>query len=125
MTARQLARIVLSLTLALALVLPGIAASVQSVRMALATASRQAEVMPHAMPSDGMSMPAPSASADSKVPGNCGTHGCDLAACLGAGCLPTMPHIAAFIPVAGLVPTWEQPLPPSRQVETPLRPPIA
>jgi len=125
MAARHLARIVLSLTLALALVLPGIAAPVQSVRMALATASGQSDAMSHTKMSDGMSMPAPSASPDSKVPGNCGTHGCDLAACLGAGCLPSMPHIAPFIPVAGLVPTWEQPLQPSQRAETPLRPPIA
>ena len=125
MTARDLSRIALGLTLALALVLPGIAAASQSVRVAFATVPSATRSAAHGMPCDGMAMPAPTKAPAGKPSGNCGARGCDLAACLGAGCLPATPHIAASIPATGLVPNWEQPLRPSRLAETLLRPPIA
>lgn len=55
----------------------------------------------------------------------CAPHSCDLSACLGTGCLPELPRIAASVPpVATLIP-WRQPRLPAGVVDTPLRPPIA
>jgi hypothetical protein len=116
---RRLLRATLHLLLIAGLVLPGIAAPAQSVTQALAEASATPDaIRMRTSPCGDMSMPmhdqTPHAS-----------HGCDLAACLGPGCLSTLPHLAAFIPEADSLIAWDQPVPPSRLPDTPLRPPIA
>ena len=120
MRSRRFFSYVLHLLLAAGLVLPGIAAPGQAVSHALAAAGDNQDPM-SASPCSGMSMP------DKSPPHTPmgGDHGCDLAACLGAGCLPTLPHVAAFVPDSDVLIPWDQPVPPSRLVERPLRPPIA
>lgn len=118
MSPRRFLRVALHLLLAVGLVLPGIAAPAQAVGHALATMSGHADAMSQS-PCSGMTMP------DTPHMPSGTQHGCDLAACLGAGCLPVMPHVAAFIPDADSLVTWKQPVPPSRLPDTLLRPPIA
>ena len=120
MTWRHPLRIVLHLLLAVGLVLPGIAANAQATRQMLALASGVPGAMSHAS-CDGMSMPDKS---PSKAPPGT-SRGCNLAACLGAGCLPALPRVTAFVPAAQSPITLDEPLPPSQLPDTPLRPPIA
>lgn len=120
MRSSHLFRIALHLLLAAGLVLPGIAAPAQAMTQELAAAGAGG-TMAHS-PCDGMQMPS-SGKAPTQLPAGA-QHGCDLSACLGAACLPTLPHVPAFIPEADMLITWDQPMPPSRQVDTPLRPPI-
>ena len=133
-------RTVLHLLLAIALAVPGIAAPMQAVREALAA-------MPVAMPMEGMEMARAMPGDDmagmpcdrmgisdtsSAMPtprhgdgACCNPHTCDLSACLGTGCLPELPRIAAFVPASTPPVPWRQPAQPARLIETPLRPPIA
>jgi hypothetical protein len=122
MRLRRLLRAALHLLLIAGLVLPGIAAPAQGATQALATAASGGKAMTHA-PCDGMQDPMQDA-AHGRLPAGA-QHGCDLSACLGSGCLPSLPHVAAFIPEAGSLVAWDQPMSPSRHLETPLRPPIA
>lgn len=125
---RPFRRAALYFLLAVSLVLPGIAAPAQAVAEAVApatAASAKDESVTHHDPCDGMGMPASDAKHPPLPEGGCAQHGCDLAACLGSACLPELPRIAAFVPPASAPLVLEQPLPPSRVVETPLRPPIA
>lgn len=55
----------------------------------------------------------------------CTPASCDLSACLGTACLPTLPRIAAAIPPGLVHAQWNAPAPPSAVLDTPLRPPIA
>ncbi|GAB3344867.1 hypothetical protein [Lysobacter tyrosinilyticus] len=55
----------------------------------------------------------------------CTVVSCDLSACLGTACLPTLPRLAAAIPLDVVHAQWNAPAPPSRVLDTPLRPPIA
>ena len=65
-------------------------------------------------------------SAQHEMPCDCCTPAsCDLSACLGTVCLPTVPRIVAAIPLDVVHARWDAPAPPSRAAETPLRPPIA
>jgi len=128
MSPRRLLRIALHLLLAAGFVLPGIVAPAQATAQALAAASASAAAdatgMAHS-PCDRMTVPMPMpGKAPAKLPA--GAHqGCDLAACLGAGCLPTLPHLAAYVPEHVPPIAWDQPVPPSQRADTPLRPPIA
>jgi hypothetical protein len=116
---RRLLRATLHLLLIAGLVLPGIAAPAQSVTQALAEASAAPDaIRMRASPCGDMSMP------HDQTPARA-SHGCDLAACLGPGCLSTLPHLAAFIPEADSLVAWDQAVPPSLRPDTPLRPPIA
>lgn len=54
----------------------------------------------------------------------CAPASCDLSACLGTACLPALPRVAATIPLAVVHVRWNAPAPPSRVLDTPLRPPI-
>ena len=110
--------ITLHLLLAVGLVLPGIAAPAQRVSEAAALASGTTQAMTHSA-CDGTAM---LGKAPMKTPGS--TQGCDLAACLGAGCLPALPHLAAFVPDAESPLVVDQPVLPSQQPDTLLRPPI-
>jgi hypothetical protein len=120
MTLRRFSGIALHLLLAVGLVLPGIAAPAQAARRALTLASAEPGVISSHSACDGMSMPG---EASTTMPPDA-RHGCDLAACLGAGCLPAVPHVTAFVPEAESPITSDQPVPPSRMPDTPLRPPI-
>ncbi|HEY0660056.1 MAG TPA: hypothetical protein VGD21_01840 [Lysobacter sp.] len=55
----------------------------------------------------------------------CASDSCDLSACLGTACLSELPRLVAGIPAATIQPPWNAPAPPSRLIDTPLRPPIA
>ena len=55
----------------------------------------------------------------------CTPASCDLSACLGIACLPEVPRLVAGIPAGTIHVQWNAPAPPSRLVDTPLRPPIA
>jgi hypothetical protein len=118
MTSLRSFRTVLHLLLAVSLVLPGIAANAQATKQMLALASGVPDVMHSTC--DGMSMPDQS---PSKLPPGA-SHGCNLAACLGAGCLPTLPRVAAFVPVSQSPISLDEPMPSSQLPDTPLRPPI-
>jgi len=107
--------------LAAGLVLPGIVAPAQAATQALGISSGDG-AMAHS-PCDGMSMPMHGTAPAKQPPGT--QHGCDLSACLGAGCLPTMPHLTPHIPQPDVLIAWDEPVPASPFPETPLRPPIA
>jgi len=123
--ASPFARAVLHVFLAIALVLPGIAAPALAATEALAALGVPEKAVVARPPCDGMTMPAHSGPERELPAAPCAGHGCDLSACLGAGCIPTLPHIATLIPQADSPMVWELPLLPSRLTETPLRPPIA
>lgn len=75
-----------------------------------------------AMPCDGMD----TATADHGMPCDCCTpSSCDLSACLGTACLLEVPRIAEPIRYAETKAAEDTPAPPSRSLDTPLRPPIA
>lgn len=139
-------RTVLHLLLAIALVVPGVAAPMQSVRDGLAHAAHAAApgamagmdaAMAMHIPDEAMAgMPCehmgeadpapPMQPVAARDPGDCcNPHTCDLSACLGTGCLPELPRIAACVPPATPLVPWRQPAQPARLIETPLRPPIA
>lgn len=64
--------------------------------------------------------------AEHEMPCDCCTPAtCDLSACLGTACLPEWPRFVAVIPPAAIPVAWATPAPPTRFVDTPLRPPIA
>ena len=119
----RLLRAALHLLLIAGLVLPGIAAPAQTVTQALAAVASDGKAAVHS-PCDGMQMPSTPDKARGQVPSGA-QHGCDLSACLGAGCLPALPHVAAFVPEADSLIAWDQPVRPTRFLESPLRPPIA
>ena len=133
-------RIALHLLLALCLVVPGIAAPAQAVADELhaAAAARMSDAMSDSMDMAAMDvsmqgMPcgemhmadAPSKATSDKSGDCCAPHSCDLSACLGTGCLPELPRLAASVPPAATLVPWRQPRLPAGVVDTPLRPPIA
>ena len=123
MPSRKPRRIALHLLLALALVLPGIAAPAQAIASLQAVAA--ASVTTHAT-SDGMpcgDMPTPASSHGQ--PDGCLTHDCSLAACIGTACLPELPRLVAQVAVAATPTPWRQPMHPRRLIDPILRPPIA
>jgi hypothetical protein len=124
MLSRKARRIALHLLLALALVLPGIAAPAQAIASLQAVAA--AATTPHAT-GDGMpcgDMPTPAAHHHS-MPDGCVTHDCSLAACIGTACLPELPRLVAQVAVAATPTPWRQPMHPRRLIDPILRPPIA
>lgn len=61
-----------------------------------------------------------------EIPCDCCTPAsCDLSACLSTACLPELPRVAATVPLHELHVSWNAPAPPTRLIDTPLRPPIA
>lgn len=67
-----------------------------------------------------------SQTADHEMPcGCCPPASCDLSVCLGTACLPEWPRLASAIPPVEMPLPLATPAPPSRFVDTPLRPPIA
>jgi hypothetical protein len=66
-----------------------------------------------------------SSASPSKARDCCAPHSCDLSACLGTGCLPELPRIAANVPPTATLIPWRQPRLPAGVIDTPLRPPIA
>ena len=124
MLSRTSRRIALHLLLALALVLPGVAAPAQAIASLQAVAA--ASVATHAT-GDGMpcgDMPAP-ATDNQGLPDGCATHACSLAACIGTACLPELPRLVAEVAVASTPSLWRQPAHPHRLIDPILRPPIA
>lgn len=125
MPSRHLTRIALHLLLAVALVVPGIAAPVQAIAEGLhtidAALAKNAMAMGDA-PCDEADMPgaAPSEPCDC-----CNPQACDFSACLGVACLPQLPRVAAQVPPAAAPLLWQQPVLPPGVADTPLRPPIA
>lgn len=85
----------------------------------LATDSHAAMAMTAGMPCGDM----PSNAGDAHSYG-CAHNGCDLSVCLGTACLPELPRLIAAVPATVLRPQWQAAMPPSRQIDTPLRPPI-
>jgi len=120
MTSWPSVRILLHLLLAVGLVLPGVAANAQATSQMAAIASGVPAAMSHSA-CDGMAM---HSKAPSKMPPGV-SHGCNLAACLGAGCLPALPYVTAFVPAVQSPITLDEPVPPSQLPDAPLRPPIA
>jgi uncharacterized protein involved in copper resistance len=138
-------RVALHLLLALCLVVPGIAAPAQAVADELhaAAAAQMADAMGDSMEMASMDMTgmdmsaqempcgdmhmvdAPSNPASKKSGDCCAPHSCDLSACLGTGCLPELPRLAASVPPAATPIPWRQPRLPAGVIDTPLRPPIA
>jgi hypothetical protein len=140
-------RVALHLLLALCLVIPGIAAPAQGVADELhAVAAAQAddamdaamadgampasmdmpsEMAAHGMPCGEMHMADAPSKPASKSGDCCTPHTCDLSACLGTGCLPELPRLAASVPPTATLIPWRQPRLPAGVVDTPLRPPIA
>src|SRR6476661_5850718 len=94
MRSRSLLRVFFNLLLAAGLVLPGIAAPAQAAADEIAVMASGGTAVAHSL-CDGMQMPMPD-----KTPAS-GKHGCDLASCLGAACLPVLSHLGAFVPKAG------------------------
>lgn len=126
MRRRPLTRIAMHLFLVVALVIPGIAAPVQSVAeglQAIAAASKaDAPVMAMGdMPCDDADMPA----AKSKPCDCCTPQACDFSACLGTACLPELPRVTAMVPPAEVLLPWQGPAYVPGVIENPLRPPIA
>ena len=117
---RRFFSIALHLLLAVGLVLPGIAAPAQAASQLLASASGMPDAMSHSS-CDAMAM---QGGAPAKgLPAS--HHECNLAGCLGAGCLPRVAHVAAFVPATDNPVAFDQPVPPSQLPDTLLRPPIA
>jgi len=125
MSPRRLLQIALHLLLAVGLVAPGIAAQAQSVALAFATTSLGAATDRQDVGCGDMSPATMDVHPQKRPATPCDQHGCTMAACLGAGCLPTLPRVLAFVPIGESLITWEQPVRPSRVLDTPLRPPIA
>lgn len=120
-------RILLHLLLALAFVLPALAAPAQDVANALAVAA------PQEMPCDDMqgggdmnAMDGDDAMAADHAAGcDCCSVQCDLSACLGAACLFSMPAIVGIaLPAAAPLPWRATPLV-AHAPDRLLRPPIA
>lgn len=119
MSLHQSSRIALHLLLAVFLVVPGIIAPAQAVADLFHAPVAEASAM--GTPCEDMAMPASDAS-----PCDCCEPGaCDLAACLGTGCLPELHGMVANVPPAAMQLPWWQPHLPSGVADTPLRPPIA
>ena len=143
-------RVALHLLLALCLVVPGIAAPAQGITDALQAATAAAvqgaesmtgsmaasmdmasmdmppmDMAEQGMPCGDMDMPGPTSKPDSRSGDCCAPHSCDLSACLGTGCLPELPRLAASVPPAATPIPWRQPRLPAGVIDTPLRPPIA
>jgi len=117
---RPAARVVLHLLLIVSLVLPGIAMPARAV-----TQAWQAASVAVATGHDGMDMTQPAAHKQHCQQGCCPKQTCDLSACIATGCLPRFAGLPAMGLVVPFTFSWRSITPPTRLVETLLRPPIA
>ena len=116
---RPTARVVLHLLLIVSLVLPGIAMPARAATQAWQAASAAVATM-----HDGMDMaqPAPHKHCQQRC---CPKQACDLGACIATGCLPRFASLPVMELVVPFTFSWHSITPPTRLVETLLRPPIA
>jgi hypothetical protein len=123
MSSRNPNRFALYWLLAVALVLPRIAASAQAISALAVVASASAMTHDAGAKMPCGEMPAP---ADHHVvPDGCSTHDCDLSTCIGAACLPELPRMLAQSISHAVPAPWRQPMHHPRLIDPPLRPPIA
>ena len=112
-------RVALHLLLIVSLLLPAIAMPARAATQAWQQATASS------MPAhDGMDMSQP-ASHKHCQKGCCPQQTCDLGACIATGCLPrfaSLPTVKLVVPFSF---SWHSITPPTRLVDTPLRPPIA
>ncbi|WP_460728934.1 hypothetical protein [Lysobacter rhizosphaerae] len=123
MSMRHLARLALHWLLVISMITTALVVPAQAATDTLqsAAAARMAAAMAD-MPCDDMG----AAKAAHKMPCDCCTPAsCDLSACMGTACLPELPRLVMGIPAAAIQVPWDAPAPPSRLIDTPLRPPIA
>ena len=123
MSLTPVARRALHLFLVAALILPG---SVWPARAAMSALDAAKAVVDTGMPCHD-TMPAPSKPHGGQPceDGCCPQPTCDLSACMATGVLPQLASLSPALPPAPLVFSWRANPPPSRLLDTPLRPPIA
>jgi hypothetical protein len=117
---RPATHVVLHLLLIVSLVLPGIAMPARA-----ATQAWQAASVAMATGHDGMDMTQPAPHEKHCQEGCCPQQTCDLSACIATGCLPRFAGLPTVKLVVPFTFSWRSITPPTRLVETPLRPPIA
>jgi hypothetical protein len=123
MSMRHLARLALHWLLVISMITTTLVVPAQAATDTLqsAAAARMAAAMAD-MPCDDMG----ATKIAHKMPCDCCTPAsCDLSACMGTACLPELPRLAMGIPATTIQVPWDAPAPPSRLIDTPLRPPIA
>jgi hypothetical protein len=121
MSFRQLSRPALHWLLVICMITTSLAVPAQAAKEAIqtATAAQVAQAMAE-LPCD-----MDGKSATHEMPCDCCTPAsCDLSACLGNACLPELPRLMAGIAPTAMPLAWAIPAPPSRLIDTPLRPPI-
>lgn len=122
MRLRQLPRLAMHLLVIIAMITATLVVPAQAATDVLQTAvaSQMAAAMDD-MPCGEMGTPAVH-----DEPCDCCTAAtCDLSACLGTACLPELPRLVMGIPATTVQVQRNAPAPPSRLIDTPLRPPIA
>jgi hypothetical protein len=117
---RPAARVVLYLLLAASLVLPGIAMPARA-----ATQAWQAVVASTAVAGHPGMATTPQTPHRHCQQGCCPQQACDVGACIATACLPRLASLATVKLVVPFTFSWRSITPPTRLVETPLRPPIA
>jgi hypothetical protein len=123
MSLRHLSRLALHWLVVISMITTTLVVPAQAATDALqnAAASQMAAAMAD-MPCDGMDTTATA----HEMPCDCCTPAsCDLSACMGTACLPDLPRLVMGVPAAMIQVPWNAPAPPSRLIDTPLRPPIA
>lgn len=123
MSQHRLARLALHWLVVISMVTTTLALPAQAATDTLQSAAAvQMAAAMRDMPCDDME----TAVAAHEMPCDCCTQAsCDLSACLGTACLPELPRLATGIPASAIQVPWNVPAPPSRLIDTPLRPPIA
>jgi hypothetical protein len=114
-------RVALHLLLIVSLVLPGIAMPARAATQAWQAVAASTAMAGH----DGMDMAQPTTPPKHCQEGCCPQQTCDLSACIATGCLPRFASLPAVKLVVPFTFSWRSIRPPTRLVETPLRPPIA
>ena len=123
MTLPFVARRALHLLLVAALILPG---SVWPARAAVSILDAAAAAVASEMPChDAMPAPSKPHNGEPCEDGCCPQPTCDISACVGTGLLPQFASLPAAMPPVPLTFSWRATPPPSRLIDTPLRPPIA
>lgn len=117
---RSAIRVALHLLLVVSLVLPGIAMPARAAAQVWQAAAASTAMAGH----DGMDMAQPAPHKPCQE-GCCPRQTCDLSACIATGCLPRFASLPAVKLVVPFTFSWRSIRPPTRLVETPLRPPIA
>jgi hypothetical protein len=122
MALRKLPRLVLHWLVVISMITTTLVVPAQAATDALqAAAATQTSAAMADMPCGDKDAPA----AAHDMPCDCCTPAsCDLSACLGTACLPELPRLVASIPVRSIPVPWNAPVPFSRLIDTPLRPPI-